>query len=345
MLNHRTTTPLLSFFIKCFALFIFVICKSASAAPDTPQIAILPNVNTTYLMTINATQALSFQSQAIELVKTTLSITPSSPYRAVQIYFIYNNKNKPEALIVYLLSSKYKSIKIVRINLNNNFTVASVTDNYHIEPNDLMQSPAYAQPVEPKCPNNSVQFVLGNNFTGNGSVEKEIQTVYRAALKKGYHPVLLDTNYPRRAQQPTIQAYENWLSCPGVKGFYNESHGNTEGILLSDGFFDYTLVDKNLVKKLNQDVILFDSCETFNNPLLDSMVNSKKGDSQQYIAGVISLPFGSSERTASCFWEAGLNQQPLTLKLLNECAEKYGLEQNAFGIEGNGSQYVSPPVD
>lgn len=320
---------------------LVMICGSSFALTHQPNFVILPNIKTQYLMSINAAQAITLEKRAIELVKKTLNITPESPYRTVRIRFIYNNNNQPEALIVYLLSSQYKSFELVRINLNSDFTVATVIYNYRLKPEDQSQSPAYAYKATHHCPDESVQFVIGNNFIDDPSVEKEVQKVYQLTKTKGYHPILMDTNNSQ-GPQPTIQAYENWLSCPNVKGFYNESHGNNEEILLSDGDFIYSLVDNDLIDKLNHDVVLFDSCETFNDPLLSSMTSREKGDSQQYIAGFISLPFGSSERTASCFWAAALDRQSLTQEMINDCSDKSGLERDAFRIRGTGDNHLTP---
>lgn len=297
---------------------------------------ILPNIKTQYLLATNADQALLNETKAIEVVKSNLNLTA---YRTVRIRLLYNSDNQVTALIVYLLSAEYKSVELVRINLSD-WKIISIQRNYQMQDSDFQQSPNYHSERKPHCPDESVQFVIGNNFTGDTSVETEVQRVYQAAKAKGYNPFMMDTN-DEKGPQPTVQAYEDWLSCKNVKGFYNESHGYQQGIVLTDDDFTYRNVNQDLIDKFNHEVILFDSCLTFHNPLLDSMMNSQKGNSQQYIAGIISLPFGSSERTARCFWLNALDQQALTPDMLKECARVNGLDLKGYGIDGNGSQYLS----
>jgi hypothetical protein len=317
------------------------IASASFAMQSTPNFVLLPNIKTQYLMATNAMRALSIESQTINLVKKTLQITDNSPYQTIRIRFIYSNQMQPQALIVYLLSAKTKNLELVRINLNDHFVVTSVLNNYKLTPADVAESPAYASKATPHCPDESVQFVIGNNFTGDESVEKEVQKVYQMAKDNGYNPFLMDTNNSA-GPQPTVESYENWLSCANVKGFYNESHGFNQGIVLSDDDFLYTVVDKDLVEKMQHDVVLFDSCDTFQDPLLSAMTKKNEGDSQDYIAGIIPLPFGSSERTAACIWENAFKHQPLTQKLIEVCAAKFGLAIDAFRIADNGDTLLRP---
>jgi hypothetical protein len=323
------------------SLFVALAVSSAFADNSGPNFVIMPNIKTQYLMSTNALQVVDFQKNAIELVKNLLNINSASPYRGVRLQFIYNNKNQVEAILVYLLSNKTKSYELIKITVTPALTYLSMERPYHLKSSDLSQLPAYANPKIPRCPDPAVQFAIGNNFKGDVSVETEVQKVYKLAQANGYNPILMDVN-DSNTPQPTIQAYLNWMSCPNLKGFYNESHGSTEDILLSDGDFTYTIIQKNLKDKLKSEIVLFDSCDTFNDPLLSTMVNTNQADSQQYIAGIVPLPFGSSERTASCFWAAALQHQELTQALIENCALQYNLDKDAFRIGGSGDDHLDP---
>jgi hypothetical protein len=320
---------------------ILTISISAYAAETMPAFSLLPNVKTQYLFTTNGRLAVAYEQQAMELVKKTLNITAESPYQSVRIRLVYNEMSHPKALVVYLLSNQTKRAEIVELTLTKDFTVSEVVRDYIPTAGDLAQSPAYAVKSTPHCPDERVQFVIGNNFYGDKSVEKEVQATYQMAKDKGYNPVLMDVNNAN-GPQPTVTAYENWLSCQNVKGFYNESHGYEQGILLSDSEFVYSVVDKDLVEKMTHDVVLFDSCETFHDPLLSAMTKVNEGDSQQYVAGIISLPFGSSERTATCIWENAFNHQVLNKKLIEDCSSKFGLDPQGYGVTGNGDTHLTP---
>lgn len=311
---------------------------SSFAMSNEPSFTLLPNIKTQHLLSTDATQALTIENNIIHLVKRALNIRPGSPYRSVRIRTIYNDHNHVEALIVYLLSAQNKSLNLLRINLNDDFSIAKIINPYELQQADLAQSP-HAKHAQPTCPNKTVQFVIGNVFYGEKSVEKEVQKVYLLAMQLGYSPILLDVNDPN-GPQPTLNAYENWLSCPNVKGFYNESHGWQQGIVLADDDFTYLNVSHDLIKKLKSDVILFDSCLTFYDPLLATMTHKNEGDSQQYIAGSISLPFGPSERTASCIWTKALKRAALDADMIADCARQYDLQLDGFMITGNGDNHV-----
>ncbi len=327
-------------FIPLTALACSATAMTVNAAPNY---MLLPNVKTQQLMTTHAVEGIQQQADAINIAKTALGLNNSSPYKTVRIRTIYNQSNQLKAVIAYLLSDKVKGASIMRINLNDSQHVTSVIDHYRITPADLQQSPNYAAKFTPVCPDQSVQFVIGNNFTGDASVKNEVHKVYDAAKAAGYNPFFMTTNNPD-GPQPTVHAYENWMSCKNVKGFYNESHGNDSEILLSDGDFTYNVVDTELVDRLQKKVVLLDSCDTFNDPLLSAMTAKDEGDSQQYIAGIEPLPFGSSERTASFICLAALQHQPLDQNLIEACAKTAGLDADAFRIQGDGTTYLRAAI-
>ncbi|MHB1946806.1 MAG: hypothetical protein ACYCQI_01675 [Gammaproteobacteria bacterium] len=208
----------------------------------------------------------------------------------------------------------------------------------------MSQSPNYAYPYTPHCPDHRVQFVIGNNFTQHPELEEVVLKVQMLAMIKGYHPIYMDINrHPLLGPHPTVHNYLDWMSCPNVKGFYNESHGNPDGIALKDDDLIYSLIDKNLVNQLKEKVVLFDSCDTFQNPLLSSMTDKSKGNSQKYIAGIVPLRFGPSEKTAACFWfEAIYRQAQLNQQLIVTCAKQSGLDPYDFRIKGNDSDHMRP---
>ncbi|MDF1654170.1 MAG: hypothetical protein P1U34_03570 [Coxiellaceae bacterium] len=327
-------------FIPLTALACSATAMTINAAPNY---MLLPNIHTQHLMATQATKGIQQQASAIQIAKQTLGLNDSSPYKTVRIRTIYNQKHQLNAVIAYLLSDKVKGASIMRINLNDGQHVTSVIDHYRVTPTDLKQSPNYATHYTPTCPDSTVQFVIGNNFTGDVSVKNEVHKVYDAAKAAGYNPFFMTTNNPD-GPQPTVHAYENWMSCKNVKGFYNESHGSDSEILLSDGDFTNYTVDSELVDRLQKKVVLLDSCDTFNDPLLSAMTAKDEGDSQQYIAGIVPLPFGASERTASCFWLAALKHQPLNQQLIENCAENANLDPEAFRIQGDGVNYLRAAV-
>lgn len=325
-------------------LLLFFLNSSYATSNHEPNFDFLPNRITNQLSVTQPDVAEMFHKQAIDVVKKALNISAASPYESVRIQFIYDEFLTPKTLIVFLPSTKDKSVEIVKINLTPDMKLEFIQRNYHVTRDDLSQSPNYAYPYQPICPDNSKQFVIGNSFVGHPELDVVVLKVYDMVKENRYNPILMDVYRPFEPQ-PTVQNYLNWMSCPNVKGFYNESHGSEEGILLSDDFFLYDLVDKNLRGKLKDDVVLFDSCSTFQDPLLSAMTGLFRGNSQQYMAGQVPLPFGSSEKTAACFWNLAIKDHAkLTEYTIAYCAQQSGLAVNAFQIKGNGNQYLRSPV-
>lgn len=311
----------------------------------------LPNIKINQLPSDEIT---TLQGQAIHLVTEALKLNTDSPYSKVRIRFVLDDQNQPQALVVYLLSSQFKSYTTVKIILDKNFTLKNVIKDYNTMPTDEAQAPYAMSNNVPTCPDDSVQFVVANNFEGSGpsidSIEKEVHYVLSIAESRGYHPIFMDVNDPN-TPQPTVESYKNWMSCPNVKGFYNESHGHQGGIMLSDGEFGAKEIEKTLAKKLSDKAVLFDSCSTFNNPLLDAVVNPTKANAQQFVGGKVSLPFGPSERASSCFWEGALNQQNMNSLLMIYCTLKAKVKPGEgtmkltdMRIKGNGSDKLRLPV-
>jgi hypothetical protein len=328
---------------KIFISLLLTLSSVSYGAQHAPIFDFLPNIKTAQLKTANAALLATHEGQATALVKKTLHISPNSPYTAIRIRFLYDLQNQPQALLVYLLSSQFKSLEITKINLTPQFTANSVIRNYQPTANDLSQSPSYVKKSKYVCPNDQVQFVIGNNFKGDESVESQVLYVFMVATRKGYHPALMDTNNPY-SPKPTVEAYKNWMSCPNVKGFYNESHGSILGIMLEDDMLVASEIEDELKGKLKQDVTLFDSCSTFNDPLLSAMINADKANAQQYMAGIVPLPFGPSEKTAACFWQAALNNAVMNKNLVEHCAKKSGLNPSAFRITDKTEKHLRPAL-
>ena len=150
------------------------------------------------------------------------------------------------------------------------------------------------------------------------------------ANNHGYQAVMLDGNNPN-AYQPTVQAYLDWMSCPQVKGFHNESHGSSTRILLKDGDIGNVQIEKYLHSQLQHKMILFDSCLTFQRPLLDYMTKYEYADAPIYIGGNIELPFGPTEPIVRCIWRAALDQQAMSDELVTSCTESQHITTRYFG--------------
>ena len=123
----------------------------------------------------------------------------------------------------------------------------------------------------------NIEFEVYNSETGVYS--KNVPTAYASTILT----LAKTTDDAKQTPQSkaTVENYENYLMCPQLKGFYNVGHGANNDILLTDGVLtkNYFITYRNTKKHT---VILFNSCDTFNDPLKDSIINFARA--QKYIA-------------------------------------------------------------
>ncbi len=129
--------------------------------------------------------------------------------------------------------------------------------------------------------------------------------------------------------QATLSAIENGITGDNFIAMGNIGHGNTTGILLYDGFLDYTWFG---AQNLSGKVFFFNSCEVYNEPMKSAMLNS--GHAKTYAGGVLDLPIGTSELVFQDFWNYTLNDGASMGAALSQAAVNHGL-QNFYGIGGD----------
>src|SRR5687768_13379992 len=109
-------------------LVIYAVSIITYAASTDPTYQFFPNIYTQQLELSNKAYASSLQQTALNIAKKVLTAADYKNYYTFKIRLIYMAKQPHtlKALIVYLLSNQYKSIDLVRINLNNNLTIQSI---------------------------------------------------------------------------------------------------------------------------------------------------------------------------------------------------------------------------
>lgn len=156
---------------------------------------------------------------------------------------------------------------------------------------------------------------------------KMVQDVFNSAKNAGLNPLMLT------GPAANVQNYQLALQA-GLKGFCSVGHGSPSSILLSDGILSSTWIDTLKSTALHPEVITWNSCKVFNNPLLDSIYHH---GARTYIGGVSNLRIGPSEKVTSGFWAQVLVGAPMgdTLRDLN--AEHADAGQ--FGISGDQGKF------
>lgn len=306
--------------LRRIAIFSALCLASTHAIANEIPMSLLSSVKGNHAVAIN---------KVTDIVKQNISLSPTSGNSKAEVQMIFDSKNKPDYLLVYLLSAKNYSFTITKIKVDENYHVTSVTPDYHLQKNDYAQQPKVATP---SCPDDSVELVSATPVDTYPTAKDAVDHVYQQAGEKGYVAKEL------LGDEASVESYMNWLSCPNLKAFYNVGHGSSDGIMLSDGVLSHDNFTGELNKKLGERaVVLFNSCEVENDPLKSSI--TEDADAQKYAGGISNLVIGPSEAASKCFWDAALDQQPMTANLA-DCNQKYD-SGDQFGIDGHGADLLN----
>ncbi len=134
---------------------------------------------------------------------------------------------------------------------------------------------------------------------------------------------------------------ENAIIGDNFIGTGNISHGDPYGILLYDGFLDYTwFAGQNLRGK----VFFLNSCEVANDPMESAMMNS--GHARTFAGGYLDLPISTSVPAFQDRWNYTLNGGQQMGDALTQAAENHGLQgyYKIFGDAGIMKQPVAASI-
>lgn len=229
----------------------------------------------------------------LALRKLKINLPPSGKYNKAKIQPIETNTNK--YILIYLLDKYDLSFKTVKVVLDQNDNIQSVVNNYKLKQQDLNEQPKLSFNQQ-MCPDNAVRFVAASDlYNDYGNIKKAIDSEILEANKDGIKA------YKLVGKDATVENYENWLSCPNLKGFSHIGHGNTSGIiLLNDGVLDANTIKKDIHLNLHT-LVTFDSCDVFNDPLKNVMINDAKA--QKFSGGISSLMIYGSTEAYACTWK------------------------------------------
>lgn len=129
--------------------------------------------------------------------------------------------------------------------------------------------------------------------------------------------------------QATMSAIENAITGNDIIAMGNIGHGSTDGILLYDGFLDYTWFGG---QNLSGKVFFFNSCEVANDPMYSAMLNT--AHARTFAGGLLDLPIGTSELVFQDFWNYTLNDGSQMGAALSSAEANHGL-QNYYRIGGD----------
>ena len=169
-----------------------------------------------------------------------------------------------------------------------------------------------------------VAFEFGTPVPEIPTAKAAVEAAYRIAIKAGYKAVKL------LGKDASVANYQKYLGGH-LKAFGNVGHGYTGGIVLSDGNLTSAWFSKPKVS-LKPEVVYFNSCQTFNPPLLPAIV---KAGARTFVGGKVNLLIGPSEKVFRCFWLNVLTKASKMGPTLKKCESDNYPSAGAHGITGD----------
>ncbi|MFY9892676.1 MAG: hypothetical protein WAK63_00895 [Xanthobacteraceae bacterium] len=270
-----------------------------------------------------------------------------SNYREVRIAVMNAEGGRPY-LVLQLLSSKYHSVEVVRVNLDEKFNVLGIQMDYQMTPYDYRnqfkvneeQSPVqfHQQLSNLKCPDENVEFLVfapndpasANNANDRQNLELEqsiSEDVANTAASHGLKVVKLLT---KAATHDMLIAH---LKCPNLKGVFYDGDANPTLIITNDAVL-YASEIKQLLQFRKKVTHIWLACQAFNDPMLSTMIASV--ESQKYAAGKNNLEIGPSDRAGACAMKAALAGKPMTAAFW-ACYKAEDRPADNWGFDGLGS--------
>lgn len=245
--------------------------------------------------------------------------------------------------LLYQLSGKEWSANQLRVDLDAN---GEVKDIVTADDGDREELKTYSDAQgEPKCPDETVQFVAISAYPGIGGVDKSIATV-SAAAKQKYKTVTI------LGDKADGKTYKNWLSCPNLKGFYSIGHGSPDAIMVGNGdVIDYTFfANPQLVNKFKSTTVIFNTCQVYNFPFGTEIMYGNVETATEYatnpgpnayefMGGHTNLMMVTSELSSACFMAQAIMGAKMDYDTLKLCIGKQDLHYQNFGLSQPGRYF------
>ncbi|MBI5477109.1 MAG: hypothetical protein HY964_10290 [Ignavibacteriales bacterium] len=233
----------------------------------------------------------SDQSLIRKVVRDKLLLKSMKPYHKAQVVVKHRPDGAPESLIAFLLRAHTYTADVAKVTLGAKYAIKNVKFDHVPTAREINVPAAIKLPpiIQPKVP---VQFVFGTPVPEILTAKQCVETLYKLGVSLGYKCVKL------LGPQANLANYKKYLSGH-LLGFVNVGHGNTSGIAVADGFLSSSWFTGLKPKSLLPEVVYFNSCQTFNPPLLTAVV---KAGRRTYVAGKVNLLIGPSEDVCKCFW-------------------------------------------
>ncbi|MBL8155297.1 MAG: hypothetical protein JNM70_14030 [Anaerolineae bacterium] len=284
--------------------------------------------------------------RVVEIIRNTVLPKRTAEYLRVNAEIKRHYDATPSYIIVYLLRKDIYSAETIKVEVDSDFQVTNVVEDYAGGDDDEDSQPpgivggrvfdedAYALNPDLIYADGereyAFDFVVATPVPDIPSAKAAVEAIFKMAQAAGFNPKML------QGPEASVANYKQYLQS-GLKGFVNIGHGSPSGIVLADGALNAAWFAGLSATALKPCVIYFNSCQVHNDPLKAAIV---KAGARTFIGGIVNLLIGPSEEVCKCFWSRSFeNVQGMKTILLTCEKEKYP-NQGAHGFVGDADVFL-----
>ena len=269
-----------------------------------------------------------------DVVQEALVARTTQPYLKVQVSARYAKTGAPDSLVVYMLRAYTYTCDVAVLKVGSDYQVKSINREIDLK---MVEGPFVRDRIEADISailRKRPQLVFATPVPEIATASAAIDYLYTLGTRLGYVCVKLT------GATANLANYKKYLNGH-IAGFVNIGHGNTSGIVVSDGFLGSSWFSGVGAKGLAPEVVYFNSCQTFNPPVLTAINGAGR---RTYVGGKVNLLIGPSEEVCKCFWTKVLKAKlPMGTSLTSCEKDKYPVI-GAHGLSGAIGKFLPIPA-
>jgi hypothetical protein len=289
------------------------------------------------------------EPKVAEVIRDQVLPQSEAEYFRVDVKIKRKSDQTPAYLVAYMLRKDIYSAEVVRIDVDGTYNVSNITFNYddsaeEEDDDDVLAGEAWddsmmeedaddggvEEYVDDAEDEYAIDFVVATPVPQIATAKAAVEKIHQFATEIGLKSKML------LGREATVSNYRRYLTS-GLKGFVNIGHGNPNGIALDDGTLSATWFRTLAATSLKPEVIYFNSCQVFNDPLKSAIM---KAGARTYIGGIVNLLIGPSEKVCICFWSKILSTATPMKTALKKCEKDLYPREGAHGIAGDTGPFT-----
>ncbi|WP_420207880.1 hypothetical protein [Candidatus Electronema sp. JC] len=265
-----------------------------------------------------------------EAIRTRVLPAAEAAYWRVDVKIKRKTDQTPNHLIAYLLRKDSYLAEVVRVDIQSDYKVTSITWGYD-ESQEEEGDEESTFPISRDQAACEFDFVVATPVPEIQTAKGAVEFLHKLFTSLGFKSKML------LGAEATVANYRMHLAS-GIKGFVNIGHGNTNGIALADGFLDAVWFNSLSCQAADPAVVYFNSCQVHNDPLKSAVM---KAGARTFIGGIVNLLIGPSEEVCKCFWSRALQAAVPMGKTLCVCEKEKYPQEGAHGISGDTGIFMA----